>query len=94
MKAPAGVVPGNKGHTNDFENDEWIGIGEWKTEPFRARICFLFLSFFFFILITAQSLLFHISANQACSISAITTIKKHHMFNYLKISYKRKESDK
>lgn len=140
------MVPGNRGHINDFENDEWIGIVESKTEPFSAPgdsgslvycsedglyvplrirtpwvsqsqdlgvqfsyhwkrfalsqrvwsshscICYLFLSFF--ILITAQSLLFHISANPAFLISAITTINKHHMFNYLKTSYKRKESDK
>ena len=64
-------------------------------KPSPSALVFVFFFFLsFFILITAQSLLFHISANQACSISAITTVKKHHMFNYLKISYKRKESDK
>lgn len=142
------MVPGNRGHINDFENDECIGIVESKTEPFSApgdsgslvycsedgvyvplrvrtpwvsqsqvlgiqflyhwkrfassqRIwvwsshsCIRYLFLSFFILITAQSLLFHISANQVCLINAITTINKHHMFNYLKTSFKRKESDK
>ena len=95
MKAPAGWFPGTKVISMILKMMSGLILENGKPSP-SALVCvfFFFLSFFFFILITAQSLLFHISANQACSISAITTIKKHHMFNYLKISYKRKESDK
>ena len=74
-------------HWKRFASSQRIWV--WSS---HSCIRYLFLSFF--ILITAQSLLFHISANQVCLINAITTINKHHMFNYLKTSYKRKESDK